>query len=81
MKVIAAAIIFTLIPVATFASDRSAQVRDRYGNPVETKEKHWEETTVRDRYGNITRTERHAGQGRKTIRGKQGNLVGTENAG
>ena len=81
MKVIATAIIFTLIPVATLASDRIAQVRYRYGNPVETKEKHWDETTVRDRYGNITRTERHHGQGQKTIRGKQRNLVGTEKAG
>jgi hypothetical protein len=30
MKIIVAAIIFTLLPVFSFASDRSSQVRDRY---------------------------------------------------
>jgi YD repeat-containing protein len=78
MSIIAVAIIFTLIPVAPFASGRSAQVRDRYCNPVETKEKQGNETTVRDRDGNITRTERFEDQGRKSIRDKQGNLIGTE---
>ena len=81
MKVIATANIFTLLALVSFPSDRSIQVRDQYGNVVETKEKQWDETTFSDRYGNITRTERYAGQGRKTIRGKQRNLVGTEKAG
>ena len=37
MKLIAVAIIFSLLPVISFSSDRSTQVRDRYGNLVETK--------------------------------------------
>jgi hypothetical protein len=78
MKVIATAIIFTLLPVVRFGSDRSTQVRDQYGNFIQTKELYWDETTVRDRDGNITRTERHDGQGQKTIRDRQGNLIGTE---
>jgi hypothetical protein len=57
MKVIVAAIIFTLLSVVSFASDRSSQVRDRYGNLVETKERRGNETTVRDRYGNMDGTE------------------------
>jgi hypothetical protein len=80
MKIIATTIVFTLLQVASFASDRSTHVRDRYGNLVETKEKHGDETTVRDRYGNISRTERHEGQGLATIRDRQGNLIGTEEA-
>ncbi|MHB8205114.1 MAG: hypothetical protein ACYDHG_15595 [Desulfomonilaceae bacterium] len=55
MKVIAAAIILTLLPVLGFTSDSSSQVRDRYGNLVETKDRHGDETSVRDYYGNITR--------------------------
>jgi hypothetical protein len=57
MKVIAAAIISTLLPTVSIASDRNTEVRDRYGNLVETKERHAGETTVRDRYGNIIGTE------------------------
>lgn len=57
MKVIVAAIIFTLLSVVSFASDRSSQVWDRYGNLVETKERRGNETTVRDRYGNMDGTE------------------------
>ncbi len=73
MKVIVAAIILTLLPVVSFASDRSVQVRDRYGNLVETRERHGDETTVRDRYGNITRTERYEGR-QKIIRDRNGNM-------
>jgi hypothetical protein len=80
MKVIATAIIFTLLPVVRFGSDRSTQVRDQYGNFIQTKELYWDETTVRDRDRNITRTERFEDQGRKSIRDKQGNLIGKEEA-
>ena len=52
-------------------------VRDRYGNLVETREKHGDDTTVRDRYGNISRTEQR--HGRQTIiRDRNGNIIGTE---
>lgn len=72
MKAIAAAIIFTLLPLVGFASDQSVQFPDRYGNLVETRDRRGGETVVRDGYGDITRTERNKGQGRKTIRDKQG---------
>lgn len=62
MKVIAAGIILTLLPLVSFAADRDTQVRDRYGNLVETKERHGDDTTVRGRYGNITRTEQREGR-------------------
>jgi hypothetical protein len=77
MKIIVAAIIFTSLSVVSFASDRSSQVRDRYGNLVETKEIHGDDTTVRDRYGNISRTEQREGP-QKVIRGRNGNIIGTE---
>jgi hypothetical protein len=38
MKVIVAAIIFTLLPLVSFSSDRDTQVRDRYGNIIGTEE-------------------------------------------
>ncbi|MCX5871930.1 MAG: hypothetical protein NTY51_01675 [Deltaproteobacteria bacterium] len=77
MKVIVAAIIFTLLPVVSLSNDRSTTVRDRYGNIVETRERHGDETTVRDRYGNITRTEQREGR-QKIIRDRNGNIIGTE---
>ena len=77
MKVIVAAIIFTLLSVVSFASDRSSQVWDRYGNLVETKERHGDDTTVRNRYGNHTRTEQSEGR-QKIIRVRNGNIIGTE---
>jgi hypothetical protein len=77
MKVILAAIIFSLLPVVSFSSDRDTQVRDRYGNLVETKERQGDDTTVRDRYGNITRTEQREGR-QKIIRDRYGNIIGTE---
>ena len=77
MKVIVVAIIFTLLPIVSFASDRSSQVRDRYGNLVETKERHGDDTTVRDRYGNISRTEQREGR-QKVVRDRNGNIIGTE---
>ena len=57
MKVIVAAIIFTLLPLVSLASGHSVQVRDQYGTLVETKERHGDKTTVRDRYGNVIGTE------------------------
>ena len=80
MKVIAAAIIFTLLSVVSFASDGITQVRDRCGNLFETKERQGVETTVRVHYGNITRTERYEGRGLRTIRECKRNIVGTEEA-
>lgn len=78
MSIIAVAIIFTLMPAVRFGSDRSTQIRDQYGNFIQTKELHWDKTTVRDCYGNITRTERHDGQGQKIIRERQGPIIGSE---
>ncbi len=77
MKLIAVAIIFSLLPVISFSSDRSTQVRDRYGNLVETKERHGDDTTVRDRYGNINRTEQREDR-QRVIRDRNGNIIGTE---
>ena len=77
MKVIVAAIILTLLTVFGFASDRSSQAGERYGNLVGTKDRHGDDTTVLDRYGNITRTERHEGR-QKIIRDRYGNIIGTE---
>ncbi len=45
MKVIVAAIIFTLLSVVSFASDSSSQIRGQYGNLVETKERHGDGAT------------------------------------
>jgi YD repeat-containing protein len=78
MTVLIGVIIFMLLPVVCLCSDRSVTVRDRYGNIVETKDQHGNDTTVRDRSGNITRTEEYDGQGRKTIRDRSGNMIGTE---
>ena len=78
MKVLIGAIIFMLLPVVGLSFDRSVTVRDRYGNIVETKNRHGNDTTVRDRSGNISRTEEYDGYGRKTIRDRSGNLIGTE---
>jgi hypothetical protein len=77
MKLIAVAIIFSLLPVISFSSDRSTPVRDRYGNLVETKERHGDDTTVRDRYGYINRTEQCEGR-QKIVRDRIGNIIGTE---
>lgn len=77
MKVIVVAIIFGLLPLVSFSSDRDTQVRDRYGNLVETKERRGNETTVRDRYGNINRTEQHEGR-QNIIRDRNGYIIGTE---
>jgi hypothetical protein len=79
MKVVVAAIIFTLLPLVSLASDQNVQFRDRYGNLVETREKRGDDTTVRDRYGNITRTEQREGR-QKIIRNRNGNIIGTEEA-
>lgn len=78
MKVLIGAIIFMLLPVVVLSSDRSVTVRDRYGNIVETKDRHGNDTTVRDRSGNIIRTEEYDTQGQKTIRDHSGNIIGTE---
>ena len=80
MKIIVAAIIFTLLPIVSSSSDRSVIVRDRSGNTVETKDWYGDDTTVRDRSGSITRTEHYDGQGQKTIRDRAGNIIGTEDA-
>jgi len=77
MKIIAVAIIFTLLPLVSFSSDRSIEFRDRSGNLVDTKERHGDDTTVRDRYGNINRTEQREGR-QKVIRDRNGNIIGTE---
>jgi hypothetical protein len=77
MKVIAGSIIFTLLPLVSFSSDRDTQVRDRYGNLVERKESHGDDKTVRDRYGNISRTEQRDGR-QRIIRDRNGNIIGTE---
>ena len=45
MKIIVAAITFTLLSVVSFASDRDTQVRDRCGNLVETKDRHGDDNT------------------------------------
>ena len=78
MKVFVVAIMFMLLPVVGLSSDRSVTVHDRYGNIVETKDRHGNDTTVRDRSGNIIRTEEYDGQGQKTIRDRSGNIIGTE---
>jgi hypothetical protein len=57
MKVFVVALILMLLPVVVLSSDRSITVRDRYGNIVETKDRHGNDTTVRDRSGNIIGTE------------------------
>jgi hypothetical protein len=57
MRVFVVAIILVLLPVVVISSDRSITVRDRYGNIVETKDRHGNDTTVRDRSGNIIGTE------------------------
>ncbi len=79
MKVIVAAIIFTLLPLLVYASDRNAHVRDRYGNLFETKERDRDQTTVRDRYGDIIRTEQYEGR-QIIIRDSNGNIIATEEA-
>jgi hypothetical protein len=45
MTIIVGTIIFTLLTVFGFASDRSIAVRDLYGNFVETKDRHGDDTT------------------------------------
>jgi hypothetical protein len=79
MKTIVPAIIFTLLPIISFSADndRSTTVRDRYGNIVETKDRHGNDTTVRDREGNITRTEQYEGR-QNIIRDRFGNIIGTK---
>ncbi len=57
MKVIVAAIIFTLLSVVSFASDRSSQVWDRYGNHTRTEQSEGRQKIIRDRNGNIIGTE------------------------
>lgn len=79
MKVIVAAIIFTLLPVIIYGSGRSTQVRDNYRNLLETKESDGEETIVRDKYGDMIRTERHEGR-QLIIRDNNGNIIATEEA-
>ncbi|MFA6223354.1 MAG: hypothetical protein WC647_13670 [Desulfomonilaceae bacterium] len=49
MKVIAAAIIFTLLPVVSLSADRSTTVRNPDGNLVETKDSYGNDTTGSDR--------------------------------
>jgi hypothetical protein len=78
VKIVIICIIFTLLSVVSSASDRSVIVRDRYGNIVETKDRHGDDTTVRDRYGNIIRTEEYNRYGGKTIRDCDGNIIVTE---
>jgi hypothetical protein len=46
MKVLIGAVIFMLLPVVGLSFDRSVTVRDRYGNIVETKDRHGNDTTV-----------------------------------
>ncbi len=79
MKVIVAAIILTLLPIVSSASDRNTIVRDSYGNIVETRDRFGNDTTVRDRDGNITRTEQIEGR-QKIIRDRFGNIIATEEA-
>ncbi|MGO8879224.1 MAG: hypothetical protein ACLPVO_19315 [Desulfomonilaceae bacterium] len=57
MKVIVAAIIFTLLPVVSFTSDSSSQVRDRYGNITRTERHEGRQKIIRDRNENIIGTE------------------------
>jgi hypothetical protein len=71
-------IILALLPIVSSASYRSIIVRDRSGNTVETKDWYGDDTIVRDRSGSITRTEHYDGQGQKTIRDREGNIIGTE---
>ena len=77
MKVIVAAIIFTLLPTVGLSADHSTTVRDSYGDVAETRDRYGDDTTVRDKYGDIIRTEQLEGR-QKIIRDRFGNIIGTE---